>query len=433
MELISSTSEVVGFIGGYGSGKTEGGAHKSVQLACVNPGEEGMIVAPTYKMLVRVTRRAFERVAKRAGIIKRHWVADSLYELTNGSLVWYGSCDNPTSLEGSNLAWGWMDEARLAKRVAYEIMLGRMRVASAVLVQLVLTTTPKAGGWLQDEFDSNTPGRQIIRASSRENFFLKKGFIDNLLRTYSAAQVRAYVDGEFVTLTGSVYPEFDPLVHVVDYEPDPDLPVIAGLDFGVRWPAVVYAQRLESHTMFGNVRAAPGSIVVFDEDMIEGIATEGLGMRIVDWVNGSGLSIDWIACDPAGAIMTARAAIESGGITDVTSLRDVLRANGLGDIRLRYAYGTGSGALRSINTGIEKVRSRLLNARGDVGLFFARSMQQKRSARGLLRAIPSFAYREGTSIPMRGESANQIDHALDALRYLIRHLDLKQPRVEQWA
>lgn len=426
--LVQSNSRVVAYVGGYGSGKSYGGAVASMRLAAVNAGLEGMLIAPTHKMLVRVTLPSFMRIAGSAVI--DHNKYEARIDLINGSRIWYGSADSPGSLEGSNLSWWWLDEARLVSGEAYRILLGRLRVGNAPLLQAVVTTTPVAGGWLQDEFGTGRPDRQTIHSSSRENTHLDASFVDELLASYSPAQARAYVDGEWVSLSGAVYPEYDAESHIVDYTPDPSLPVVAGLDFGFRWPAVVYGQILDTPRMLGTVAAPAGSLVIFDEDMAESISTESLASRIALRFQASGdLSLSWIACDPAGAI--SGEASETAGDFDVRALRVGLADGGLGHVKLRYAWGRGSAALRQINTGIEKVRARLMNARQETRLYFARSLGT--AGRGCLRAVPAYSYYEGSTRTIRGEKSGQICHCNDALRYLVRHLDIGAARVEQWA
>ena len=137
--LWDSRDRVVGFVAGYGSGKSYGGGAKALQLALANPGLEGMIVAPSHRMLVRVALPAFKRFAK--PLIVDENKHDGRIELCNGSVIWLGSVDSPGSCEGSNLAWLWGDEARLwdAGGEAYRILLGRLRDGNASQLQMVLT------------------------------------------------------------------------------------------------------------------------------------------------------------------------------------------------------------------------------------------------------------------------------------------------------
>lgn len=431
--LWDSTDRVVGMVAGYGSGKSHAGGAKALQLALANPGREGMIVAPSHRMLVRVALPAFMRYAK--PLVAEYNRHDGRISLLNGSTVWLGSVDSPGSCEGSNLAWIWGDEARLwdAGGEAYRILLGRLRDGGASLLQMVLTTTPKAGGWLQREFDSGMTDRATIRSSSRENTFLADGYVDNLLASYSEAQARAYVEGEWVTLEGGVYPEFDRAKHLIDYVVPDGADVIGGVDFGFRWPAAVFAVPYPiGGTLPSGEILPPQSLVVFDEIVDDNMSTEALGARIATMYPAGGRNkLTWLGCDPAGASHSSSAS-EHGGILDVVALR-----NGMADagIRpgIRYVRGSGASVLRSINTGVEKVRGLMRNAKGETRIYFARSMESTRSYRGLVRSIPSYVYKTGTSVPLKGQHADQCDHVMDALRYMIRHYGMVGASVEQYA
>jgi len=391
-----------------------------------------MIVAPTHKQLVRVALPAFLSLAK--PFVVDHNKHEARIELANGSVVWYGSTDTPGSLEGSNLSWVWGDEARLwdPSGEAYRILLGRLRVKGAPRLQMALTTTPKAGGWLQREFDGGMAGREVIRASSRENTYLDPEYVDSLLASYSEAQARAYVDGEWVTLEGGVYPEFDRSLHLIDYEPPPGSPVIAGCDFGFRWPAVVFAVPYpRGAVLAGGVVLPPESLVVFDELVIDNLSTEALGQRIASmYPRGGDHELEWIAVDPAGASHSSSAS-EHGGILDVVALKNGLADGGVRP-GVRYLRGPGTSVLRSINTGVERVRAMLRNAKGETRLYFAKSLGAECGYRGLLRGLQSYVYQEGTSRPLKGKHADQIDHVMDALRYMVRHYGIKGASVESY-
>lgn len=422
IELLESTAPIVGFIAGYGAGKSHGGAVKALQLATVNQGMEGMIVSPTHKMLVRVTLAAFLKLAK--NIIVEHHKQEQRIDLCNGSRVWYASADTPGSLEGSNLAWFTLDEARLVSQEAYNILLGRLRVGAAPLLQGVVTSTPTAGGWLQKEFDNGPEGRQVIRSSSRDNHFLAPGYVENMMSSYSAAQVKCYIDGEWNVLEGQVYPEFDRELHMIDFVPQNDWPTVCGVDFGVRYPAVIYAQIAQDHRRFGSTMVRKGSLVCFDEDLTGMLSSESLGMRIARTAAANRLNIEWIACDPAGATLSSSAS-EHGGIMDVIALKNGLAAEGV-HAPIRYVRGQNTKMIRSINNGVEKVRGRLLNAKGETFIYFANSLQTgKNRERGVMRMLVGLTYAPGSHKILRGAAANQLCHIGDALRYMVRHIDLQ--------
>jgi hypothetical protein len=417
LQLLNSDASVAALIGGYGSGKSYGGAAKALQLCIENEGLDGMIVAPSYKMLARVTLPTFLEMAK--PLILQHHRQDARIDLCNGSRIWYGSADNPGSLEGSNLAWFWLDEGRLVSSVAYNIMLGRLRVGAAKRLQGVVTSTPTSGGWLEREFAVKKPGRECIHCSSRDNTYLAADYIDTLMETYSEAQVRVYIDGEWAKYEGLVYPEFDVRQNVIVYEPRKEWPLVAGVDFGYRYPACVVGQIVRDEIRTPSYCVPEGSLVIFAEEVPNGMSTEALGERIGRRFGE--YSWDFMACDPAGAT-TSSTASEHGGIMDIQALRNGLIAGGLEGVPIRYVHGANSRIVRSIHTGIEAVRGCLRNARGTSTLYFSDELLKSPSDRGVIRGLKSFQYRDGCQIPLRGQPANQVDHVMDALRYLVRHL-----------
>jgi phage terminase large subunit len=87
--------------------------------------------------------------------------------------------------------------------------------------------------WLKMRTDDNTMN-------------LRPGYKDDLLRGHQNDRryQLMFIEGEFgFDIEGRpVFEEFDPQYHVADIEPDPTLPVLRGVDFGFRKPAVVWCQ-----------------------------------------------------------------------------------------------------------------------------------------------------------------------------------------------
>src|SRR5258708_2802967 len=100
------------FKGGLGSGKTTAGAIQAImEVYHYQPGQSGLTIAPTYKMLHDSTLTEFFRW------LPRHFIEShnkSLAEITlkNGTTITYRSGDDPDTLRGPNKAWLWMDEPR---------------------------------------------------------------------------------------------------------------------------------------------------------------------------------------------------------------------------------------------------------------------------------------------------------------------------------
>jgi len=422
------------FIGGYGSGKTFGGAAAFFCLCAQNPGSTGFIAAPSYNLLMRVTLPAFFEIADK--YIKKGSVNKQLRrcEICNGAEVFWGSADRPQSLEGTNCSQVWLDEAQDASHAAFKILGSRLRV-KANKVQGLCTATPKSGTWLRREFDSGKKGRELIRVSTRENIFNREGFVEDQLEAFSEAEAKAYIDGEWYTRDGRIYEDFSRDLHIIPYKPNPNWPVICGVDFGLHWPAVVYAQVTQGTTYYGDRIIPDGSVIVFDEDNPNNITTDGLGRRIATrFTDANGnrkLHIEWLGVDPAGS-SGSKSAAEQGGLNDITALRQALRDNGLSP-QIRYAHGPGSGRIRHVNVGIEQQRGLLLNANGITKLYFSSDLLTPKpgsdNSRGIITGMESYVWRRGTQSPLRGERADQVDHTLDALRYLLRHLKSIKPGV----
>jgi len=217
-----NTSRIRLLRGGVGAGKTIAGAAESIRLALENPACDGMIVAPSYHLLERVTIRTFLKLLPKSLIRERRKV-DRYVELINGTRVYFGSADRPETLEGSNLAWAWGDEARYFSREAWEVLLARVRAPNAPRQSIILTTTPSRG-WLQQQFENTDADVAQFIVPTASNHYLPPEFLATLKASYSDALFRQYVGGEWGTLEHAVFPEFSRDRHIVDL-PISDAPV----------------------------------------------------------------------------------------------------------------------------------------------------------------------------------------------------------------
>jgi hypothetical protein len=190
-----------------------------------------------------------------------------------------------------------------------------------------------------------------------------------------------------------VYPTFDPNIHVIDYEWQPNLPVYAGFDFGFTNASVaVYVQQLPTD-----------EFVVFAEDF----ATLRDAVQFAESVK----SEPWFSTtlnrqgDPAAA--DARATFNRLGIA-------IAAANNSKDVSRD-------------DSGISKIRW-LLAPPGSVRPLLYIS----RKCVNLIREIKSYHFAELSATAdknSREDPAKVDDHALDALRYIISKLvKHKEPR-----
>lgn len=387
------------FAGGWGSGKTLAGAMESLKLCVLNSGADGFIGAPTWNMLHRVTLRTFLQFLPKE-LIARESKGFRFIELVNGSTIWYGSTDRPYTLEGSNFAWGWLDEARFADRAAFEILMGRLRHPNPRRLQFIFTTTP-AHGWLSEEFCTNKEERGLYVGKTTENTKLPPSFIENLRRTLSPQAFKMYCDGEFVVLSGGVFDNFSVETHCQDLQFNPSYPIEMAVDFGYRSGAVIFCQlisRCEKH-------ACTDCIHILDEWMPENHTT----LEIAQGIKARLLRKGWMGnkcfVDPAGRGVNVQT-----GITDI----NVLEINGF------VCVYTMAFENRSIKNGIELMRSKIQSVSGQRSLFVDNSI--KNSKRGIVTSLQRTAYKEKFSegkdpdLPVKD---GIYDHARDALRYYL--------------
>ena len=71
---------------------------------------------------------------------------------------------------------------------------------------MIRAATTPASGWLQRYAESE--GVEIVTANSRENPYLADGYIEEMMTVMSAAEVRVFIEGRFVPLSGQVFADY---------------------------------------------------------------------------------------------------------------------------------------------------------------------------------------------------------------------------------
>lgn len=384
------------FRGGAGSGKTTAGAAEALIHVFQNPGLDGFIIAPTYSLIHRVTLREFRRVVseteRRSNIklIRLERKGERYIEFMNGSRVYYGSADRPDTLEGSNLAWAWCDEARYFPLETWQIINARCREPRAQRRSIFLTTTP-AMNWVYDEFVSRkTNNHADIHCSAVDNPYLPSDYVDRLKASYSQSFFEQYVEGHWRALEGVVYPQYDPNASRSSWRIDPTLPVHLGVDFGINNPAAIFAQ------------ASGDRLHIIGELTPRDMTLPAFVLQISKWLRDRGCRPGLVCCDPAG-----RARSSHSGRRDI----DLLQDEGF------EVWFAKDPVLRSIRYGVDVVRGRFLNHNGDRNLFLSAEFAEgsKDNARGLIAMLRSYVFKPGSEVPIKDDN---VDHIADCLRYL---------------
>lgn len=415
--FLASRADRVLFSGGFGSGKTRANVEKALDLACANEGLPGLLVSPTYQHMHRTLLAEIEKAFPKS-IIAEHHETKRFIRLINGSLIYYGSADNPDSIDGPTVAWVCGDEIRMWKRSAYDIAVGRVRHGQAKWLQVALTSTP-AMGWMYEEFGTPRPGNELITSSTAENARnLSPGYVERLRTTYSPRLARALIDGEFTLPSGAVFEEWSPQRNGVAWEFDPRCRTVLAVDFGVRSPSVLLLQVTPGWHWPApdGTTLPPESIVVVDELHPDQTPT----VRLVEAIKAKwpGIRLDAIYCDPAGQQRD-----QNSGMPSVFTLEA-----GLG-VKPRFATAEAD---RWIANGVATVQGLLSPVDGPPRLYVARRLIEQRHRRGVVAMLEGYRYPEArdgrptSDIPLKD---GVLDHCADTLRYGVTGIVRDEGRV----
>jgi hypothetical protein len=191
-------------------------------------------------------------------------------------------------------------------------------------------------------------------------------------------------------IEGLIYPTFQSNVHVLNYKFNPNLPVVAGMDWGYTNPhCILYAQQQYDD-----------AVVVFAEDYrnMEIESKMAANCNATPWRQ----NIDWIMSDPSAPALIANFS-EAG-------IRNVLPAD------------------NDVSAGIDDVRWALQSA----DLMMPPMLYFDASCVNLIREIKAYHRADpGRDLDPTEKPRKIDDHAMDALRYLIRRLFRARARILQ--
>ena len=241
-DFIDDTSHrIVGYIGGFGSGKSFALAAKAITLGLENPGTTAMVAEPSFPMIRTVFIPAMDAALEQWGIDYDFRVSpqpEYTLKLPTGNVrILCQSAENWQRVRGQNISFVLWDEADTSPvetaQKAGEMFLARMRVGK--VNQLALASTPEGFRYCYRTFvEQNGPDKRLIRVKTRDNPHLPEGFIESLQRNYPAQLINAYLEGHFVNMAScSCYPEFDRSLNYTDAGATELDTIYVGIDINV--------------------------------------------------------------------------------------------------------------------------------------------------------------------------------------------------------
>lgn len=229
-----------GLVGGYGCGKTFAGILKCVSKKLQYPGVDVAYYLPTYGLIEDVARGTFEAIMERQKLDYSFNVKHTTYTTPYGKII-LRSMDSPSRIVGYEVGYSLIDEADLLPkkkmREAFNRIIGRNR---SVLYDgkpnaVDFVSTPEGYNFLYEFFikeDNDT--KKLIKGITLNNPNLPPSYVETLKKTYTEAQLNAYLYGDFVNLENeSVYYSFDRHANGTHREVKKGEQIFIGMDFNI--------------------------------------------------------------------------------------------------------------------------------------------------------------------------------------------------------
>lgn len=224
------------FVSGFGGGKTYAGLYKSVRLSFINKGLPGIIIAPDFPRVEKILwPTLFDQVLPAVGLSQRDYYFNKTSKVVRfpwGSQFWFLSAEDPRKIVGTNVAWGYVDEAGLCPELAWKNADSRIRHPHALLRQLFATFTPENPGYTmerwgrQEVYGEDLPaGYVLYQGETADNVFLPDDYLITLLAEWGQEDAQPRVYGRFaVSQSNKVYYAFSERNYeAMEYDPELEL------------------------------------------------------------------------------------------------------------------------------------------------------------------------------------------------------------------
>lgn len=247
-KFVECEARFKGFSGPVGSGKSMALCFTALRLAVENAGCQGLLGAPTYRMMRDVTQVAFLRMLDENDIPYEFSKSDNVIRLRElESEILLRSLDDPERLRGTNLAWFGIDELTFTSEEGWTRLEARLRDPRAKRLCGFAVWTPNGQDWVYKRFiQSPIPGYECVRAKPFENshvLSVNPDFYKRLEHSYDSRFFRQEVLGEYLNISqGRVYESFERERNVHQAEFNPRMPLYWSLDFNVTPLCSVLAQ-----------------------------------------------------------------------------------------------------------------------------------------------------------------------------------------------
>lgn len=338
-----------------------------------------MVLAPTYKVLMRATIPCLLETLKGTGLEGKWNASNNLYTLPDEAKIWCQGADNPGGLEGGQFDAIWGDEAGQFKNSVWIAIQGRTGQKQA---PILFTTTPYIRNWLYTDvykkFMAGDKNYFVVTWSSTLNPSYPVEEYERAKGSMGIERAQMRYDGLWLQPEGLVYKDFEktivdePLENIFEFEGR----YVGGIDFGWNDPFCALCGKLDRNDVLWIWYERYKSECSID---IHADSLPKIKNNPIRWY-----------CDPS----------EPSQI-----------------YRLRKGGHKVRKAIRSILTGIDAVNGRIRSGR----------LKVNSNCRCLITESELYSFPEKDEEIVGDKPVDKNNHAMDALRYLIMGIDAKLP------
>lgn len=389
IEFVTSQDRHVLQSGGFGSGKSEALCVKLAMRASVPGAREGLARKTLESLKKSTLRTLLDGDGSRPPVLPpgsyTHNKAEKVIKIKGGGEILYFGMDDPSKLGSLNLTGIAADELVQFTRDDWTWMQGRTRVpVDGVVNQIYGATNPgPPSHWLVELFGLAIGKRtqatyRVIRSRTTDNPALPRDYVDSV-RMLPGVAYRRFFLGEWAGADGLVYDTFDRDTHIRQ-RPGPWSRTIVAVDEGYTNPFVALLVRVDGDGRFHVERE------VYRPKMVRAEKIEAL-KALADGAEA-------IVIDPSAA-----------------ELIETVRNAGMPAVQ----------ADNDIDGGLHRVRARLA-VQGD-GM---PRLTVDHSCENLIREFETYEYRQDANGKGTDKPKKEYDHAMDAIRYGVSHVDPPQ-------
>ena len=238
-------NDIALYQGGMGSGKTFCGSLRGLLFALQWPGCKGLVGAKSQDLLDSTTKEKYLWHMDNIGLKENvHWWFENrrtLIRFINGSSIMFKTLSDWEQFMSTEFTWIEFEEASFLDEIVFIKLITRLREAKKsdwenYYRALFMHTNPQGKrGWLNKHFinpKTRHDSYRYVYASTRENEYLGKEYVEMLEELYSAEQIAEMVEGLDLDNDNTIaFPQFmeDNIVDHIKF--NQEKPLILSCDF----------------------------------------------------------------------------------------------------------------------------------------------------------------------------------------------------------